>query len=55
VPVDLWVGERDPGRAPLDAPELARRIPSCTVHVEPDAGHWLLVPRWAEILETAFR
>jgi len=22
VPVDLWIGERDPGRAPLDAPEI---------------------------------
>jgi pimeloyl-ACP methyl ester carboxylesterase len=51
VPVDLWLGERDPGRAPLDAPVMARRIPSCTLHADPDAGHWLLIPRWAEILE----
>ncbi len=55
VPVDLWVGERDPGRARLDAPELVLRIPICTVHADPDAGHWLLIPRWAEILEAAVR
>jgi pimeloyl-ACP methyl ester carboxylesterase len=51
VPVDLWIGELDPGRAPLDAPEIARRIPSCTVHTDPDGGHWLLITRWADILE----
>jgi pimeloyl-ACP methyl ester carboxylesterase len=53
VPVDLWIGERDPGRAPLDAPEIARRIPSCSIHEDADAGHWLLIRRWAEIVETA--
>ena len=51
VPVDLWVGELDPGRVPLDAPEIARRIPSCTVHSDSAAGHWLLIPRWPDILE----
>jgi pimeloyl-ACP methyl ester carboxylesterase len=51
VPVDLWVGERDPGRAPLDAPEIHRRIPSCTVHLEAAAGHWLVISHWANILE----
>jgi pimeloyl-ACP methyl ester carboxylesterase len=51
VPVDVWVGERDSGRAPLDAAEIARRIPSCTVHSYPDEGHWLLIPLWPEILE----
>jgi pimeloyl-ACP methyl ester carboxylesterase len=49
VPVDLWVGEQDPARAPLDAPELARRIPVCSVHSDPDAGHWLLMSHWQEI------
>jgi hypothetical protein len=38
VSVDLWIGERDPGRAPLDAPEIERRIPSCAVHADADAG-----------------
>ena len=51
VPVDLWIGERDPGRAPLDAPEIARRIPSCAVHADPDAGHWLVISRWSDIVE----
>ena len=51
VPVDLWIGERDPGRAPLDAPEIEQRLPSCTVHADPDAGHWLLISRWPDILE----
>jgi pimeloyl-ACP methyl ester carboxylesterase len=51
VPVDLWIGERDPGRAPLDAPEIRRRIPSCTIHADRDAGHWLLISRWPDILE----
>jgi pimeloyl-ACP methyl ester carboxylesterase len=50
VPVDLWIGEQDPGRAPLDAYEIERRAPSCTVHADPDAGHWLLISRWREIL-----
>jgi pimeloyl-ACP methyl ester carboxylesterase len=39
VPVDVWVGERDPGRAPHDAAEIARRIPSCTVHASRDEGY----------------
>jgi pimeloyl-ACP methyl ester carboxylesterase len=51
APVDLWVGQLDPGRAPLDASEIARRIPSCTVQVDQDRGHWLLITRWADILE----
>jgi hypothetical protein len=51
VSVDLWIGERDPGRAPLDAPEIERRVPSCAVHVDPVAGHWLLISRWPDILE----
>jgi pimeloyl-ACP methyl ester carboxylesterase len=51
VPVDLWVGKRDPGRAPLDAPEIHCRIPSCSVHLEAEAGHWLLISHWAAILE----
>lgn len=50
VPVDLWIGQRDPGRAPLDTPEIARRIPSCAVHADADAGHWLLISRWPDIL-----
>ena len=53
VPVDLWVGGLDPGRAVLDAPELARRIPSCSVHLEAHVGHWLLPLRWAEIVTHA--
>ena len=51
VPVDLWVGERDSGRAPVDAPEIAQRIPTCTVHAYAVEGHWLLIPLWSEILE----
>jgi pimeloyl-ACP methyl ester carboxylesterase len=51
VPVDLWLGEKDSGRAPLDAAEIARRIPSCAVHAYQDESHWLLIPLWPEILE----
>jgi hypothetical protein len=51
VRADIWIGERAPGRAPLDAPEIKRRIPSCTLHADPDAGHWLLIPRWPDVLE----
>jgi pimeloyl-ACP methyl ester carboxylesterase len=51
VPVDLWVGEHDPGRAPRDADQIARRIPSCTVHASEDEGHFLLIPLWSEIVE----
>jgi pimeloyl-ACP methyl ester carboxylesterase len=53
VPVDIWVGGLDPGRAVVDAPELARRIPSCSVHLDAHMGHWLLPVRWAEIVTHA--
>ena len=53
VPVDVWVGARDPGRAVPDAHELEPRIPSCTVHLDVGEGHWLLMPRWAEIVTHA--
>jgi hypothetical protein len=39
------------GRAPRDAAEIARRVPSCTVHASEDEGHFLLIPLWPEILE----
>jgi pimeloyl-ACP methyl ester carboxylesterase len=52
VHVDVWVGGLDPGRATLDAPELERRIPSCTVHLDAGAGHWL-ISRWADIVTNA--
>jgi hypothetical protein len=52
VHVDVWVGGLDPGRATLDAPELERRIPSCAVHLEASAGHWL-ISRWADIVTNA--
>jgi pimeloyl-ACP methyl ester carboxylesterase len=52
VHVDVWVGGLDPGRATLDAPELERRIASCTVHLDADAGHWLIT-RWADIVGRA--
>jgi pimeloyl-ACP methyl ester carboxylesterase len=51
VPVDLWVGALDPGRAPRDAPEIARRIPSCTVHAVAGEAHFLLIPLWRELVE----
>jgi len=54
VHVDVWVGGLDPGRATLDAPELERRIPSCTAHLDADAGHWM-TSRWADIVARAFR
>ena len=50
VPVDLWIGERDPGRAPIDVHELRCHLPSATVHADSEAGHWLLIPRWVEIV-----
>ena len=55
VPVDLWTGCRDPGRAPLDAAEIGRRIRSCTLHPEPNAGHWPAISHWCEILERCLR
>ena len=51
TPVDIWVGERDPARAPLDAQEIARRIPRSSVHAEPESGHWLLMTHWRQIIE----
>ena len=53
VPVDIWVGGRDPGRAPLDAPEIGRRIPRGSVHTISESAHWLLVTHWQEIVGVA--
>jgi pimeloyl-ACP methyl ester carboxylesterase len=55
VPVDLWVGARDPGRAPLDAREIQRHIPECDLHTEAEAGHWLVVSHWPDILRRLVR
>jgi pimeloyl-ACP methyl ester carboxylesterase len=54
TPVDIWVGERDPARAPLDAPQIARRIPRSSVHADPESGHWLLMTHWRQIIEAIF-
>jgi len=51
VPVDLWVGALDLGRAPRQAAEIARRLPSCTVHRLEEQAHFLLIPLWQEIVE----
>jgi pimeloyl-ACP methyl ester carboxylesterase len=53
VPVDIWVGERDPGRAPLDAAAIRQRLPRAAVHADPTAGHWLVVSHWAQIVSRA--
>lgn len=50
VPVQLWHGERD---ATVPVPigrTLAAALPRCQAHFVPDAGHFLVMDRWQQIL-----
>jgi poly(3-hydroxyoctanoate) depolymerase len=45
VPTLVLAGAKDPIVPPLNARILGSRIPDATVHIEPDAGHLLLLDR----------
>ncbi|HXF83247.1 MAG TPA: alpha/beta fold hydrolase [bacterium] len=50
VPVIIWHGDADTLAPPAMAEALARRIPRARLTVYRGEGHWLLFPRWAEVL-----
>ena len=49
-PVSLWYGGRDTSAPPSFGHWFAAHLPDATLEVLPDAGHCLVLPRWAEIL-----
>lgn len=50
VPVRLWHGEDDTVVTPGAARRLAARLPSCQASFRQDAGHYLVLDRWSEVL-----
>jgi pimeloyl-ACP methyl ester carboxylesterase len=53
VPVLVWAGRQDPGRAAPDAPLVAARIPGARVQINEEAGHEPPAGDWRQILVTA--
>lgn len=50
APLDIWHGDQDI-TAPLRmAQQLHRALPHARLHTVPDAGHFLIVDRWYQIL-----
>lgn len=50
VPVLIWAGRQDPGRAAPDAPLVAARITGARVRINEEAGHEPPAGDWQEIL-----
>lgn len=50
VPVQLWHGERDTTVPVRMGHDLADSIPQSQAHFVPDAGHFLFIDRWRQIL-----
>lgn len=53
VPVLIWAGRKDPGRAVTDAPLVADRMRTATVVIDDDAGHTPSPEAWRLLLTTA--
>jgi pimeloyl-ACP methyl ester carboxylesterase len=49
--VELFVGSDDDVLDPEMSARLGRRLPDCTMHTWPDAGHYGVYGRWREFLE----
>jgi hypothetical protein len=45
----VWLGSQNPELRPA-AESFAATIPRATYTVYPDDGHWVPLPRWAEML-----
>ena len=50
VPVQIWHGEQDTTVPVKMGRDLADYIPQSQVHFIPDAGHFLFIDRWRQIL-----
>jgi pimeloyl-ACP methyl ester carboxylesterase len=50
VPVQLWHGEQDATVPVPIGQALAAALPHCQAHFVPDAGHFLIMDRWQQIL-----
>jgi pimeloyl-ACP methyl ester carboxylesterase len=50
--VVLWHGTEDRGAPLRIATEVARRLPRCTTHIVPGAGHFLHYDRWQEVVDS---
>jgi pimeloyl-ACP methyl ester carboxylesterase len=53
VPVLIWAGRQDPGRAAADAPLVAARIASARVQINEEAGHEPPAGDWRQLLKAA--
>ena len=51
LPVWLLGGSRDRMSSPADVAALAARLPTSTLRLEPDCGHYLMLERPAAVLE----
>lgn len=50
VPVVMWHGVLDAAAPIAAARRMAQRLPACTLHECPDAGHFVHCARWPEVL-----
>lgn len=50
IPMFIWHGARDTSTPIEMARYMAKEIPSCTTHFLPDAGHFVVLDHYAEIL-----
>jgi len=53
VPVLIWAGRQDPGRAATDAPLVAARIAGARAQINEEAGHEPPVGAWRQLLKAA--
>jgi pimeloyl-ACP methyl ester carboxylesterase len=53
VPVLIWAGRQDPGRAATDAPLVAARIAGARAQINEEAGHEPPVGDWRQLLKAA--
>ena len=51
IPVDIWWGEADAFCSPIVGQRMASLIPNAQLHLEPQAGHFMLFSHWQAILQ----
>ncbi len=53
--MELYVGDADDILDPAMSTRLGRRIPDCTLHRWPGAGHYAVYGRWGEFTGSLVR